>query len=288
MFRMDRPSASTSLPPIAGYSDPLGTPSPEPSPPSRPPFGRWDPDPGRPGRDRPPTDPARPLELSRRPVSAIVYGASRPLVHLALYALAHATNPEFVWVEVRVPGEIPHRLDPVTLGWVPQDRVITIDHTETQKADAAAPPSAISSMIAAEGSGLEFARVAEYLRLPDSCQRILSDGPADGQPGLVAVTDAQRLRAAYTPSRVPPLLSLHISAGYSIFIGFADAAGPDRMLFDYVFRLDGESAHEWRDSSLTCEKGDSSGPLRVGHSVRLPQIGFLEKTFERALPDGDD
>lgn len=288
MPHVNAPSTPPAPWPAADYGDSLGTGGGGSPAPPGPPFGRWDPDPGPGSGRRSPNDPVRPLELSRKPVSVIVYGASRPLINLTLYGLAHATNPEFLWVDVRVPGEPPHRFDPVTLGWVPKNRVITIEHTEMQKAEAATPPSAISSLIAAEDADPEYARVTEYLRLPDSSQRILAEGPGDGRPGLVAVTNAQRLRAAYTASRVPPILSLHLSAGYSLFVGFADTAAPERMLFDYVFRLDGESAHDWRDSSLTCEKGDASGVLRVGRSTRLPQIGFLEEILERAVPDRGD
>jgi hypothetical protein len=244
--------------------------------------------PTRHGREGAPYDPSLPAELRARPVSAFLYGSSRPLVNLTLYALAHAANPDFLWVDIRVPGEELHRTDPVALGWVPKGRIVALDRRETLKSDLAANPEAISTMIRPEESEPGFAPIAEFLRLPDPSQQILSRPPPDGVPGVVAVTNAHRLMAAYASARVPPILSAHLSAGYSIFVGWAEAPGPGRMAFDYVFRIDGESPREWRDSTITCEKGDPAGTLRVGHSVRLSRLSFLEKVFESALPDQGD
>jgi len=278
--------ATSTLPPPAG--EPPGSrtlvhphgPAPGGAP--------WGGNPSRNGRDDGPPDPTLPAELRARPVSAFVYGPSRPLVNLVLYGLAHAANPEFLWVDIRVPGEEPHRLDPVALGWVPKGRVVAIDRRETLESGQAASPEAISTLIHPDEPEENFARVAEFLRLPDSSQQILARAPPDGRPGVVAVTNAHRLMNAYSHARVAPILSAHLSAGYSIFVGYAETPGPGRMLFDYVFRIDAESARDWREGSLTCEKGDSVGALRVGHSARLSRLPFLEGVFERAIPDGDE
>jgi len=229
-----------------------------------------------------------PFEWDSRPVSIFLYGTSRPLVNLSLFALARSANPEFLWIDIHVPGETPHPTDPVHLGWVPDTRVVELDPLEPLNSNAATTPSAIASLIRPDGPEPNFARISEFLRLPEPSQRILSDPPADGRPGVIAVTNAHRLMSAYDRSRVSPILSMHLSAGYSLFVGFADAPGEGRTHFDYVFRLDGETVRDWRASSLTCEKGDAQGVLRVGHTVRLPRLGFLADVFERALPDLDD
>jgi len=239
----------------------------------------------RPGRAERPLDPALPAVLRARAVSAFVYGPSRTMVGLTLYAFARATNPEFLWVEVRVPGEAPERSDPVALGWVPEGRLVSLDRRETLRSDRAASVAAIASLLHTEEPDDSFDRVAEFLRLPDPSQRILARPPSDGTPGVVAVTNAHRLMAAYCSNRVPAILSAHLSAGYSVFVGWAETAGEGRQQFDYVFRLDGESARDWRESTITCEKGDDTGILRVGHSVRLPRLTFLERVFEEAIPD---
>ena len=106
--------------------------------PARAPTGRRDP-PGRrlglpykipsphqPPRTRPTAaspDPGFPECLFEGPRSVLVYGASRALVNLALFGLAEATSPCFQWVDIGVPGEVRPELDPVSLGWVPQDRL---------------------------------------------------------------------------------------------------------------------------------------------------------------------
>ena len=230
---------------------------------------------------------SRPAERRAEPLSVFVYGPSRPLVGLTLYALAHSTNPDFVWVDVRIPGEEPHRLDPVTLGWVPPDRVVPLDRLEAARANAALSPATISEFLGPEDPAT-IGAVTEFLRLPEPSQRLLTGLPTGGRPGLVAVSNAQRLIAAYDPARTGAILATHRRAGYSVFVGYADAPGEFRMLFDLVFRLDGESPREWNEATLTCEKGDLTGALRVGHPVRLPKLPFLDAVLSKALPDDGD
>jgi hypothetical protein len=235
----------------------------------------------------PPLDPTLPVELRARPLSAFVHGSSRPLVGLTLYALARATNPDFLWVDVRIPGEEPHRLDPVRLGWVPEDRVLALDRLEVARAQAKVSPAGVSSLIGQEEPAV-LDSVTEFLRMPDPAQRLLAAPPSAQGPGLIAVSNAHRLMAAVDPIRTIPILAAYRSSGYSLFVGFAEATEGSRLLFDYVFRLDGESPRDWRDATLTCEKGDGSGTLRVGHSVRLTRLPFLETVLTKALPEADD
>jgi len=262
------------------------------APPSIPLGGGGPSEPHAPGRSTPdarypPLDPSLPVELRSRPLTAFVYGPSRPLVGLTLYSLALATNPEFLWVDVRIRGEEPHHLDPVALGWVPQHRLVALDHLEVARAQARVSGTALSSLLdPAETPGLDV--VTEFLRMPDLTQRLLAAPPSTPGPGLVAVSNAHRLMAAVDPMRTTPILSAYRQAGYSLFVGYAEATDGSRMLFDYVFRLDGESARDWRHATLTCEKGDASGTLRVGHSVRLSRLPFLESVLSRALPEPDD
>lgn len=220
-------------------------------------------------------------------MSVLVHGPSRPLVGLTLYALASATNPDFVWVDVRVSGEEPHHLDPVTLGWVRPDQVVPLDRLDANRASLALSSATIASFLHPEEPAT-FEPIAEFLRLPEPSQRVLTDSPRAGRPGLVAVSNAQRLAAAYDPTRAGPILTTHRRAGYSVFVGYADAPGPHRTLFDLVFRLDAESPQAWREATLTCEKGELTGPLRVGRSVRLPKLPFLDGVLSKVLPDEDD
>ncbi|HTP55528.1 MAG TPA: hypothetical protein VML53_02530, partial [Thermoplasmata archaeon] len=74
--------------------------------------------------DRRGTGPDRPT------TSLFVYGASRPLVNLVLYACSDRTNPEFHWFDVRGPADAVIDPDPARLGWVDRSRLWEIDRFE--------------------------------------------------------------------------------------------------------------------------------------------------------------
>ncbi len=213
-----------------------------------------------------------PAHLFDRPNSVLVYGPSRPLVNLTLYALAEATTPEFHWLDIGVPGEERAAADPVQLGWIPEDRLWLVDRPEALRPDDLTANLALFGLIRSDEPTATLNQLTEFLRLPETSQRILSVRPNDGRPGALAVTNAHRVMAAYPPHRVPPILALHINAGFSVLVGYADSAGPGRSAFDFVFHLDGPSISEWRKSHLVCEKGITSGPLRDGRPVALEEI----------------
>jgi hypothetical protein len=204
------------------------------------------------------------------------------LVNLVLFALAEATTPEFQWMDIGVPGEERLAVDPIRLGWIPEDRLWLIDRPDALRPDDLTANLALFALIRSDEAPSTLNQLTEFLRLPDTSQRILSVRPNNGRPGALAVTNAHRVMAAYPPERVPPILSLHVNAGFSVIVGYADSAGPGRNLFDFVFHVDGPSISEWPTSHLTCEKGIASGPLRDAQPVALAEIPLLANVLTRA------
>ena len=233
----------------------------------------------------PPSDPGAffPAGLFSRPSSVLVHGPSRASINLALFALAESTTPEFQWVDIGVPGEERVASDPVRLGWIPHERLWLVDRPESLRPDDLAANLALFGLIRSDEPPASLAQVTEFLRLPELSQRILALRPEDGRPGALAVTNAQRVMAMFPTHRVPPILAVHQNAGFSLFVGYADTAGPGQNLFDFVFYLDCENVSEWRRSHLVCTKGISTGPLREARAVPLEQIPVFAKTFSRAV-----
>jgi len=217
-----------------------------------------------------------------RPSSVLVYGPSRALVNLTLFALAQATTPEFQWLDIGVPGEERTPVDPVRLGWIPEERLWLIERPDALRPDDLTANLALFGLIRSDEPPTTLAQVAEFLRLPQVSQRILATRPSDGRPGALAVTNAHRVMAVFPPDRVPPILSVHRNAGFSVFVGYADSAGPGRFLFDFVIRLDGEHAAGWKSSQMVCEKGITAGPLRDGRPVRLSEIPIVARVLTKA------
>jgi hypothetical protein len=239
----------------------------------------------RPPAEEPP-DPELPSRLFDRPSSVLVYGPSRPLVNLAVFALAEATTPKFHWVDICVPGEERLAVDPVRLGWIPNDHVWSVESPAALRPDELGPNASVFALVRFDEPPATVNHVTEFLRLPEMSQRILASPlPAHG-PGVVAVPNAHRVMAAFSADRVRPILQVHRNAGYSVYVGIAEAAGDERLEFDCVLRIEGERLADWATSPVVCEQGAGAGPLADGTPVPLGELPLLAKVFARALARG--
>jgi hypothetical protein len=223
-----------------------------------------------------------PRGLFAHPTSVLVHGRTRPLVQLAVYALAEATTPQFQWVDIGVPGEDRGQWDPVQLGWVPEERLWRVEHAEALRPEGPADRSALFELIRSDEPPAMVARITEFLGLPETSQRILATGPPKGTPGVVAVPNAQKLLDSFSASQVPSILHAHRTAGFSVVIGIGEPAGANESAFDFVFHLDGESIAHWRDARWICEKGIASGPLGDARPLRLEEVALLASVLARA------
>ena len=230
----------------------------------------------------PPIFPAR---LFDGPRSVLVCGSSRPLVSLTLFALASATNPDFHWVEIGGRLEPRTPCDPVRLGWIPDDRLWLVDPPDSLRPDDTSASIPLHQMIRSDEAPDSISLLTEFLRLPELSQRILSSYTPNGRPGVVAVTNVQRVEA-FSSDRVAPVLAVHSRVGFSVMVGSTKPAGRGRELFDFVFRLQGEDVEiaDWKHNELVCERGISSGPLRELRPLRLDQIPLLAGVLSKARP----
>lgn len=222
-----------------------------------------------------------PNRLFERPSTVLVHGPSRPAINLALFAFAEAITPEFQWVDIGVPGEEPGPSDPGRMGWIPEDRWWRVDRPEELRPNELTANLALFGLIRMDEPPSNIAQLTEFLRLPETSQRVLATRPRDGHPGVLAVTNAHRVMALYPADRVGSILAVHQNSGFSVLVGFAEVAGPGQQLFDYVFQLDCKSPAEWRTGHLVCTKGISSGPLRDARPVPIEDIPLLANVYSR-------
>jgi hypothetical protein len=223
-----------------------------------------------------------PEQLFGRPTSMLLYGPSRSLVNLVLYAVAKATSPSFQWVDIQVPGEQRLPADPVGLGWIEDDHRWSVDHPSMLRPDDLAANLALFALVRSDEPSASLVQITDFLRLPEISQRILAVRPVIGTPGVVAVPNAHRVMASFPAGQVPGILSAHRAAGYSVYVGFAESPGTGAELFDFVFRLDGESLSDWKGSHAICERGNCSGSLGQGAPVDLEEIPAVADVLARA------
>lgn len=230
--------------------------------------------------------PVFPARLFDQPNGVFVYGASRAIVNLTLFTLATQANPGFHWVEIGSMGEPRPASDPVRLGWIPDDRLWLIDAPETLRPDESSANLPLFEMIRSDEPPDAIRHILDFLRLPDRSQRIIGSQLPNGRPGVVAVTNAHRAGATFSSGDVPAILSVHRNAGFSVMVGYSEAAGPARDLFDFVFRVQGrdEQPADWMTTQLVCEKGITAGPLRELRPIHLAEIPILAEVFARARP----
>jgi len=237
-----------------------------------------------PGPDRRST--VFPPDLFDRAHSVMVYGPHRSLVNLTLFALAKTTNPDFEWVEIGSPKDDRSPCEPVPLGWIPEDRLWLVDRPDELLPDDLSANLSLTRTIRSDEPAEILAQITEFLRLPDRSQQILATRPPNGKPGVVAVANAFRVERNFAASRVPSILTVHRNAGFSVLVGYSEAAGPGREVFDFVFHLDGDGQNieDWRKNHLVCERGITSGPLRDSRPVLLEDIPILSGVLSRAVP----
>jgi hypothetical protein len=199
-----------------------------------------------------------------------------------VYALAEATSPQFQWVDIRVPGETRRTLDPVALGWIPAERCWSIESPGALRPNDIGANFAMFAYLRSDEPPAAIAQITDFLRLPDTSQRILSTRPPDARPGVVAVPNAHRVMATFSAAQVPSILNAHRNSGFSVYVGYAEAPGSGREAFEFIFHLSGLDTSDWSDSTCTCEKGVDSGPLSGGGSVPLGDIPLIARALAKA------
>jgi len=225
-----------------------------------------------------------PPRLFEQPNSVFVYGPSRPVVNMTVFAFASVTNPEFHWVELGAVTGGRDRLDPVQLGWIPPDRLWIVGEPDAFRRPTTSGMDRLSDMIHSDEPPDSLDQLAEFLKLPDRSQEVFTFRSSGGRPGVVAVTDVHHLQGELSARRISSVLSVHLNAGVSVIVGNGTTSGTLRDLFGFVFRVLGpeDAPSEWKDHRLVCEKGITSGPLGGLRPMSYEAIPLLREVFQRA------
>jgi hypothetical protein len=216
------------------------------------------------------------------PASVIIYGSDRPMLNWVAYALASATDSEFLWVDVRTQGEILAESDLLARNVIPPSRLLP------RRAVSLAPDNtkanvAVSAVVRADETPASLQLLLDFLRLPEATQIAISEMATGVRPRVAVLSNAHRLAAFYQVETVGPLLRAVTATGVIAIITSADAPNDARFSFDVVLYLDGRDPNHWRDATLRVEKGLSAGPLRTGSEYRLVELPAVAKVFGEHL-----
>jgi len=197
-------------------------------------------------------------------------------------ALASATDPNFLWVDVRTTGEVLSDSDPLSRNAISPNRLAVVrpsalapDHTKAN--------IAVSAVVRTDEPPENLQVLLDFLRLPERTQATLAGIVSGGQPRVVVLSNAHRLMGYYTVDMAGPLLRAIVATGVVVILTFADAPNDGRFAFDVVLHLEGKDPKDWKQAKLRVEKGPSSGILHQGADYRLGDLEVVAKVLSTTL-----
>lgn len=223
-----------------------------------------------------------PPDLFDPRTSVILSGNSRPLLNWVAYALVANHPGGFLWGHVRLEDEVLEENDPLKTPIIPRERLISVSPDELVPDDFRANV-ALGGLARSDAEEDSVRKFADFLRLPDQTQRLISELPREGPAPVLVLSGAHRVAPLYTPGAVGPTLRRVIEFGGSVLIVWAEARVEARFQFDRVLHLTGDEPKNWRDAVLTVEKGWPTGPLMTGAKLRLGDMPSVASVLGRNL-----
>ncbi len=219
-----------------------------------------------------------------------VWGSSRPAVNRVLFAIATEIDPEFAWLDIRLPNDEPEEPGPVELGWIPDHRLFFTRRMADLTPPQTVKPEAIVRVVRSDDPNQDVGAFADFLRLPSLTQKIVADlGPAPRGRVLV-VSNSERVREHYpsSPEAVRPLIDAHLAAGLIPMFGLSGPSGPGRMAMDMVCEVRVADLGHWREGWLICEKSPPWTSFHAGDKIPLSSVGSIAAAFLRPTSGTSD
>jgi hypothetical protein len=223
-----------------------------------------------------------PEDLLTHPRSVYASGDCREVVNLLLYALASTIDSKFFWLDIGDALGPASSADPVQLGWVEPSRHYTVAAPEMVAPERSNP--ALWKVIRADEPSEEIAGLVDFLRLPSITQEIASRAVPGVRPAVLAAANTDRASRLYpaTAEGIHPFIRAITDHGISLIVGHTGPALPNRLAFEFVFRVEATSLPEWTRGTFVCESGIRSGPLRIGRTQPIKRVPWLVQILERA------
>lgn len=218
-----------------------------------------------------------------RPTSVIVFGSDRPLLDWVAFVLASSNDPEFVWTDVRFPGQDPGKEDPMTRAVIPPERLTVRRPSELTLNDQSANV-AVSAVIRSDEPPEDLRRLVDFLRLPTPTQQVLSGPRSSRRRSVVVLSNAHRLAALYPGAEtVARTVRTILESDTVLVMTFADAPSDARFGFETILHVDGSLRDGWRRATLRVERAASDGPFRAGTQAPLGELPPFASVLAREL-----
>ena len=221
-----------------------------------------------------------------KPSSVFISGNSRTLLKWFAYAALEPYASRVYWTDVRLPEEILDPIDPMSVHAIREGAVYVLSPLDLQPDDRGArqAEAAAATMLHTEESTSAIQGLIEFLRMPSHAQQLISSTGRIDAPSILVTANAQRLATVYSPERIAPLMRAMLASGTCQVALWAEAGTNLVSIFDILLHLEGNDPTDWRNATIRCEKGISTGPLASGKALRLSAIDSISKVLERSVP----
>jgi hypothetical protein len=222
----------------------------------------------------------------RKPTSVFISGISRTLLKWFAFASLTPYASRVYWTDVRLPGEILDPLDPMTVHAIREESVYALSPRDLQPDDLGARQAevAAATMLHSDEPTNSLQGLVEFLRMPAHAQQLISSTGRMDAPSILVTANSQRLATVYSAERVAPLMRAMLESGTCQVALWAEAPTTYTSMFDVILRLEGSGPKDWRNATVQCERGISTGPLAAGKAVRLSEIETIASVLEKFIP----
>ncbi len=221
-----------------------------------------------------------------KPSSVFISGSSRTLLKWFACAWLSPYGSRVYWTDVRLRGEIIDPLDPMAMHAVPEESVYVLEPPELfpDERGASQAEAAAATMLESEEAPGSLRGLLEFLRMPSHAQELISATGRPESPSILVTTNSQRIAIAYPQERLEPLMRAMLEAGTCQVALWAEAPTTLTSIFDAILVLEGNDPTEWRNATIRCVKGISTGLLSTGKAVRLVEIESIARMLEKFIP----
>lgn len=228
-----------------------------------------------------------PTPLTSGPLAMEVLSTSRLASNIVALGLARRVNPRFLWLEVRGTSGLAEIDGGLLPSLIPSGQLFVTERAEELRPDPGVANMALWSMVSSQESPEVLARLRDFLLLPQPLQRLLSAVEPSARPGVVVVSNSDRI-PGFCPEDAEEARSMldAFRNGGATLICTTKGVEPSPAPFDHVFRVDIAPGSSWEDARLSdvLRAGDTptfASPVLLG---QVPSIREVVVTSELSHP----
>jgi hypothetical protein len=215
-----------------------------------------------------------PPEFRTTPFSCYVWSRSRRAGHVLAFALARFIDPAFRWITIRESTAEPSAEETWVAQVLPKAQVLPPVAVSDFGAGPRVSRESFSSLFRAEGTVAERTALSYFLLLPPQLQAIMDEEAASPGTRAIVLANTNRIRALYPTDagRIRVMMEVFPRNGFSVITTSMPPPYQGRYGYSIAFRMDVDSAEEWRRARLVVEKGLPSGELRTGATFSSEEL----------------